>query len=316
MATTTALGGYMPETISATPGPSWGVGSAVAPPRSGSVPRPNYNINPGTQSGSGAYGAVPGAIGLPNPAEDLAALYPNLTGANTQVSQNIMGELKGELSPETINSIQDEAARFGVASGMPGSGLSGNRGLRNLGLSVENLQGKGLSDYLSALTGISHTQTVSPELQSTIAGRNAEMAAAPNPQEAAQRLEQLARGGGSGGPSPWGGGNINTPGIRLPSGGTTAPKPMDLSSLYGRASQVYNAVGPFDDSTPSVLTSGGFYDLPTGNAYGGGPDSGYQDIAGYGNFEDFADLDPYLLDQYGGDYIDAYNAGDTTEATE
>ena len=132
---------------------------------------------------------VPGAISAPNPYADLSKVYPNLGGANQQISQNVINELRGELSPETLNAIQNSAAAFGVTSGMPGSGLAVNRGARDLGLSVEQLQGKGLQDYLAAITGISGTQTVRPELQTEIATQNAIWNAAPDP--SAGTAEQL-----------------------------------------------------------------------------------------------------------------------------
>lgn len=128
---------------------------------------------------------------MPNPFNDLASLYPNLSGTNTQASQNIMSELKGELSPEVVNSIRDNAASFGVSSGMPGSGLSKNFGLRNLGLEVNRLQGQGLQDYLSTITGIKNTQTVSPETQIGLSQSNAQLAAAPDPTLAAKEQERL-----------------------------------------------------------------------------------------------------------------------------
>jgi hypothetical protein len=150
-----------------------------------------YNPSPSPRTGQGAYGLVPGAIGLPNPSADLSAVYPNLTGQNAQLSKNIMGELSGELSPETIKTIQDQAARFGVMSGSPLSGFAGAAGLKNLGLSVEQQQKGGLADYLNAITGISKTQTVSPELQTETALQNSVFNAAPDPAMAAAQQQKL-----------------------------------------------------------------------------------------------------------------------------
>jgi hypothetical protein len=134
---------------------------------------------------------VPGAVGLPNPAADLGALYPNLSGANEQVSKNVMSELRGDLSPETLNAIQDAAATYGVTSGMPGSQLAAFGGLRNLGRTVADTQRAGLQDYLASVTGISNTQTVKPELQTQIAQQNAVWSAAPDPEAAAKEQEAL-----------------------------------------------------------------------------------------------------------------------------
>ena len=172
--------------------------------------------NPAPQSGQGAYGKVPGDISNPNPFGDLSSLYPNLSGTNAQVSSNIMNELNGVLSPGTINNLRNNAASFGVSSGLPGSQFSGYQGLANLGLTTEKMQQQGLQDYLSAITGISKTQTVDPALQTEIATQNAVWNAAPDPAAAAKEQENLfdkylaslkspAGGTGGGGSSlaPW-----------------------------------------------------------------------------------------------------------------
>lgn len=116
-----------------------------------------------------AYGAVltpktPATPGTPAPDNSLSryntnfsTLYPNLSATQAQVSGNTLARLRGELSPETLNTIQDEAARFGVRSGMPGSGISGTRGVRNLGLTAEGQQSQGLADYLNTLKTYSGT---------------------------------------------------------------------------------------------------------------------------------------------------------------
>ncbi len=128
---------------------------------------------------------------MPNPAADLAAQYPGLTNQNEQISSNVMSELEGNLSPETLNSIRDASAVYGVTSGMPGSGLQTNRTLRDLGLTTEKVQGQGLQDYLNAITGISKTQTLAPELQNEINTQNSIWASAPDPEMAARRQETL-----------------------------------------------------------------------------------------------------------------------------
>lgn len=150
-----------------------------------------FTLNPTPTSGQGPYGAVPGQLGLPNPAADLASVYPNLSGTNEQVSNDILRQLRGELSPATIANIQDSAASFGVSSGMPGSGLATNRGLRDIGLATEQVQQQGLQNYQSLIPTVSGTQTVAPALQSEIALQNAVNAAAPDPQAAAEQTQAL-----------------------------------------------------------------------------------------------------------------------------
>jgi len=150
-----------------------------------------FNLSPAPTSGQGAYGKVPGQLGLPDPAGDLASVYPNLSGTNEEVSNAILRQLRGELSPETVANIQDSAASFGVASGMPGSGLATSRGLRDIGLATEQVQQQGVQNYQSVLPTVSGTQTVSPAQQSEIALQNAINAAAPDPQAAAQQTQAL-----------------------------------------------------------------------------------------------------------------------------
>lgn len=152
---------------------------------------PAFNLNPGPRSGAGAFGAVPGAIGAPNPFGDLSGVYPNLSGTNKQVSADILSKLSGTLSPETMNSIKNASAAWGVGAGVPGSGIQTSRGLRDIGLTSEQLQQQGLQDYASLIPTISRTQTVSPELQTQIAATNAQMAAAPDPTQAASYAKQL-----------------------------------------------------------------------------------------------------------------------------
>jgi len=97
----------------------------------------------------------------------------------------------GQLSPSTINNIRNQAASFGVSSGMPGSQFQGYQGLANLGLTTEKLQGQGLNDYLAAITGINKTQTVDPALQTEIATQNSVWNSAPDPAAAAKEQQSL-----------------------------------------------------------------------------------------------------------------------------
>lgn len=50
------------------------------------------------------------------------------------VANSLQTALKGELPQDVVNQIQQRAAEFGVASGLPGSQFAGYQGLRNLGL--------------------------------------------------------------------------------------------------------------------------------------------------------------------------------------
>lgn len=180
----------------------------------------SYNINPTPQAGYGASGGVPGAIGLPNPYQDLQRHLTNLGPLNNQAGADILGNLNGQLSPETMARIQDASAAFGISSGMPGSGLARSRTARDLGLATQDLQARGVQQYNQTIPTISGTQTVSPGLQSEIASRNATFAAAPNPAAATSHAESLfqqyldSMGRGNGGR---GGGGVGAPGAPVSS---------------------------------------------------------------------------------------------------
>lgn len=180
---------------------------------------PSFSLNPSARSGQGAFGAVPGAIGAPDPFSNLSAVFPNLSGTNKAASAAILAKLGGQLSPGTINSIKDAAAAWGVGAGVPGSSIQTNRGLRDLGLTSEGQVESGMRDYASLIPTIASTQTVSPELLTQISATNAVNASAPDPTQAASYAQQLFNeylnklrggGGGAGGTGAYG----NFPGAR------------------------------------------------------------------------------------------------------
>jgi len=92
---------------------------------------------------------------------NFSSLYPNLSATQGQASANTLSQLRGELSPETLNSIQDSAARFGIGSGIPlgggGSTIAGNYGRKLVGQTSQGLQSQGLQNYLNTLQGYSGT---------------------------------------------------------------------------------------------------------------------------------------------------------------
>lgn len=307
---------------------------------------PGYNANPGPQGGQGPYGAVPGAIGLPSPAKDLGAVYPNLTGTTSKASSDILSELSGELSPETRNNIQNQAAQFGVSSGMPLSGLSRNSQLESLGLTTEQLQHQGLGDFLSGSEGISKTQTLDPALQAQIASRNALFRAAPNPgaannqaQSLFQQLLAQTRGGQGGGRStaslgPAYAGQGNPPAISAaqPGGVTPAVGPTGFvpppavgptgpvsGDLYGNTSPgdqfdnylnegLGDLAGAFTGLNPSGLNSGG--ERSGGTQFldvNGQPVGAPAPGSGNAGGDDLYDLDTSAFDgSDGGDYSSDY----------
>lgn len=185
-----------------------------------------YDINPAPQGGVGAFGLVPGPVGLPSPAADLTAQIPDLPAINKQASQNIYSQMLGRLSPGMMAQLQDAAATQANAGGMAGTNklagsLYGNLDLLKNILSSEQLQQMGLQNYNAFVPTVSKTQTVSPETQIALAERNATTGAAPNPQAAASYAESLfnrymQRFGG--GPAS------GTGGYRIVGGGGAAPE--------------------------------------------------------------------------------------------
>lgn len=150
-----------------------------------------YSFNPHPQGGSGAFGSVPGVLSPPDPYGDLTSKLPKLPSLNSAAQNDILSNLEGTLSAGTEHALQNASATYGAASGMPGSGLSWNSLYGNIAGASENQQARGLQEYDSFLPTVAHTQTLSPELQTEIAGTNASNAAAPNPGASASYAQQL-----------------------------------------------------------------------------------------------------------------------------
>jgi hypothetical protein len=148
-------------------------------------------LNPAPQTGQGKFGMVPGVLSLPQPANDLAAQLPGLPQMNKDASSALLSKLGGVLSPGTQNALQNAAATYGTASGMPGAGLDWNSLYGNIAGASEAQQQQGLQDYGNLTGAVSSTQTVTPALQSEIAAQNALNSAAPNPADSASYSQQL-----------------------------------------------------------------------------------------------------------------------------
>ncbi len=153
--------------------------------------RPATSDPNGPQTGTGAFGLVPGPIALPSPSDDLQKLLPDLTSSNSAAMGAILPMLRGELSPDVRAQIENEGATFGTTSGMPGSDFSKNKTLRDLGLTSLQVQQQGLGDLNNLVGSTSATQTVNPSLQAAISGTNQTNAAAPNPEAQGSYASQL-----------------------------------------------------------------------------------------------------------------------------
>jgi len=260
-----------------------------------------FDLNPLPRTGQGPFGLVPGAIGLPPVYNDIAGVFPNLSGNLGALSRNIGSDLAGELDPETIAMLQNTAAQFGIGSGSPLSPFSGAKGLRQLGLTAEGQRAKGAQEFLTALPTIGKTLTVSPETQLEVANRNATLNAAPDPEKAAREAQRLfelylARlGGGRQGGVQMGGG-----------GGGGGGQPRNLNS--GLFDSPWSSFNPeaVHGSRPSPLPWSGTGTEGWGTNYvppqdlwegtrGGfqGPEGGSVATPGGGGFQEWFN-DPFL----------------------
>lgn len=197
----------------------------------------SYNVNPSPLTvGQGAYGAVPGPIGLPpSTYSQVGDVLPSLDQLTSQAGNVVGSQLAGQVPSGTIGQIQDAAAAFGVRSGMPGSGLQANLGAENLGLSAMQLQQQGLQNYQSLIPSIGSTM-LSPNLVSGIAQQNALLGAAPDPSQAAAILTSLANPRGGGGITIGGGasgGAKTVPGVTTTNPAIAAQQGLPLTSTTG-----------------------------------------------------------------------------------
>lgn len=145
---------------------------------------------------AGAFGQAPAPIGTPDPFGSLSKVLPSLGASNTAAGNTILAQLGGQLSPSTMQQIQNGAATFSAGTGMPGSNASPgtfgyNKSLESLGLTSEGQQNKGISNYDSFVPTVNSTQTVSPNLNYEIGAQNAIDAAAPDPASAANYAQTL-----------------------------------------------------------------------------------------------------------------------------
>ena len=166
---------------------------------------PGFSTNPAPQAGAGAFGGVPGIIGLPpNLYEQVNKNIPGIAPAGGKSASVINSELAGQVSPDVQNLLQEKSAAMGVTAGVPGSDFQKNNLVQSLGLNADQMQHQGVADYLGFLTGTGSTMT-DPKLAVDVATQNALDAAAPNP--AAANAENMSvfdkyinalKGGGAG----------------------------------------------------------------------------------------------------------------------
>jgi hypothetical protein len=143
-----------------------------------------YPINPRPQSGSGVFGAVPGPISLPQPFQAFGKALPNTPAIAGGASSDIVNELSGQLSPDTLATIQNNGAAWGVDEGIPGSGLQQNYDLNAAAQASMAQQQQGQKNYQATVGPTSRYLTVAPSTEAELAQINAINAASPNPTQA------------------------------------------------------------------------------------------------------------------------------------
>lgn len=92
------------------------------------------------------YADSQGNLSPTPPADSNAALATQLRG-------NLSGALAGQLPPDVVQQIQQNAAEFGVSSGLSGSQFAGYQGLKNLGLTSLNRAQQAEQELVNPLLG-------------------------------------------------------------------------------------------------------------------------------------------------------------------
>jgi hypothetical protein len=161
--------------------------------------------------------------------------------------------LQGEVSPDTENYISRLIAAKGVSTGVEGTPFNTADLVRSLGLTSEQLMTSGLGAYNSLLNSIGSLQE-QPGLMAEIGQSNAQLAAAPDPQQAVEQLIRTMQNEfGLGMDNPAGGtGTYHTLGPKLP--GVSYPGGGPIGSPD-------NPFGPISN-IDAVLTGGPGFNTP------------------------------------------------------
>ena len=179
--------------------------------------------------------------------------YLDLIG---QSSDNVLSGLRGELSDDVQNEVQDAAAARAVGGGYGGSGLHRNLVGRDLGLTSKKIQDEALKQQLALVDSASRTASISPSEALALDSYNSKLRSAPDPASRARHDASLAwdaMGRTSHFPSvpgsaPMGAGNAFQYG-----GGGFAPSVWESGTARNLPSPQYNT----DWFTGSTNTGGG-----------------------------------------------------------
>lgn len=208
-------------------------------------------------------------------------LNPAFDASYAQAGQNNRSFLAGQLPDDVIRQLQQNAAEFGLNAGVSGSQLQSYQGLRNLGLTSLDLMNRGQQNLLSLTGGTPTAGTmnpaqgfVTPGQQQESAQYNAALAAAPDPQKAAENALAIARQAQVV-PGATGGYSVNPSGISRPTAPSSSNITSDIISRYGGSMnpsgfQSTNSIyGTRQGPPPAAINTGSGW-----NAYGA-PDVNY-----------------------------------------
>lgn len=256
--------------------------------------------DPGTGFlGGNAYGSIPT---LPPPVSTLPAAtagaisagntvntqLPGYAGALSNIGGNISAETAGQLPPDVIQELQQQAAERGVATGSPGSPNSNAAYLKALGLNSLQLTQQGQQNFQSILPSLPGAQiSQNPEFSPSSAAAtdvnssNAVYRSAPDPAAAARAAAAAAAAG-------VGAGRASVPGYT--GGGAVTPAPTDPAatpdtvwSPGGNDEYINGILQKYDPSANN-------FDYSTVNANANAP-AGNQGSFSYGSVPDSMDFE-------------------------
>lgn len=228
----------------------------------------------------GAYGTVPVIPPTStNTSQSTTTSIPNLpnydalASAASLIAQN---QMAGQLNPQDLANAQEWAAQRGVATGTGFDSPNNMAAYQQfLGLSAQQLEQQGLTNYNALLAGAPRTtdttgsQTIDNNVLAAI------YAAAPNPYLAAQANLAAQRAGLASGAGAVGGVGGALGGVgAVPHPATAAAGGGVVPVAGGAGAGGAGAAGAGGAGGVPINPATGYYNLPTGNTIGGGPDTG------------------------------------------
>ncbi len=221
-----------------------------------------------------------------------AGRIPGGAGLENQSSQNIGNLLNGQIPPDVIRQLTQQAAERGIGMGSPGSDNSNSGLLRSLGLTSLGLQQQGQQDLSAADDRNPIAKVFDPSSQFLSPYQSGELSNQQN-QLALEWYKALhpTAGGGGGGRQPSGGGDTSALPSWFPTIGGTPSSPQYPPPSGGGITQDPTYPGT---SIPGLPNLGGILGQPD-PGYGLSPDP-------FGQGTSFDASDPNSWDFTGGGY--------------